>query len=218
MPKLSAPMYPLLIILSFMSIVWLSSCGKDAGNTPMDEDYHGYTASDIQDFQTVMASLEEAVPTRLDLSVEVQYRFLVRQMYLAGFTPDNSPQLFHAISSSRQSSPPGNGLTESPSVSISYLGTLDGVKYTAIGEVDFTEEARTVNLSLLIIDGLTGQFIAHASDANQDFSGKMTLTAAGSFHQSLVGQTVRAMMTYAYQTQAGIPVSGTITSTYTYRP
>jgi hypothetical protein len=198
--------------LCLAGMLGLSSCGIGSDTTQL-------TDSEIADFKAVLADVEEAVSTTMDLSDEVQYRFLIRQMELAGLTADSSPELYAAIDDNRESAsaPDGsNSLNESPTLSITTPTTSDGRTYTATAEVILPEPVQMITLTLSLYDETSTYLFAQNTEQKFYADGTVTITATGDYPS---GQGVFAMLLCTYVPQDGSsPVVMLMRSTTTSQP
>jgi hypothetical protein len=205
-------------------VLGLCSCGDLGLEIP------GLTDSEIADYQTVLANVEEAVPTEMDLTDETQYRFFVRQMQLSGFTADNSSELFTALELSLLSQANGstglcavngsNTVNELPTFSISKFETSDGMNYTATAEATLPVPVQVLTLTLELYDEDTCRIFSLDTEQKYNCSGMITLTSTGrSTLFSIPGKNITALLIWTYVSSSdGSPSTGLVRSTITTQP
>jgi hypothetical protein len=211
-------------VVCLTGVLGLCSCGDLGLEVP------GLTDNETADYQAVLANVEEAVPTEMDLTDEAQYRFFVRQMQLSGFTADNSSELFTALELSLLSSANGsNGLSglngsntvnETPTFSISKFETSDGMNYTAAAEANLPVPVQVLTLTLELYDENTCRIFSLDTEQKYNCSGTITITTTGrSSLFSIPGKNITALLIWTYVSLSdGSPSTGLVRSTVTFQP
>jgi len=76
----------MISVIGLAGALGLPSCGIIPAPETLE-----LTESELADFQAVTAEAQNGSTLKLDLSSDLHYRFLIRQLELAGQTEDNAP-------------------------------------------------------------------------------------------------------------------------------
>lgn len=171
-----------------------------------------------QDIEYVVNLSEMGKPMPLNLKDDIQYRFYMRQLELAGVTSETYPQLFRSIEESRaihrQSGIPQEafyntelGIEEAQEMNlITELGPTDEQQFFAAGLSSIIGGSNVTHLTLGLYDHENNPLgtVAQQVEYNSGENFGITVATQNS------SRYVKAVMTYFYELRSGKTISGTV--------
>ncbi|HVZ39354.1 MAG TPA: Hint domain-containing protein [Candidatus Kapabacteria bacterium] len=163
--------------------------------------------TDRDDIRQMIAHALPGVPTLLDFSNDMHYRFYLKQLELAGIDRQTYPEQFAVLAQSRQehqlngAPTAGDGYDFQPIQAISALGTDDDVAYDSSAFSSVPNQPYVSQMTLGMYD-LNGNPIGTAQFAQQYNAGTdLTVMTAGTAPPAT--PVVTALSSYMWQDQNG---------------
>ncbi len=182
---------------------------------------------DREDFNTMINNAPQGQPVELDFSNPVHYRFYVKQLHLAGITPDKYPQQFKVLEETkRKHEQEGFKKVERPLLSeintdvgisglitpiqtITSMGTSDGTNFASSALSSIANQPYLSQLTLGLYDqnnnpiGTPKFAQQHNSGTDLQVNATGALTSTATDVDSGTGSIATSLATYFWQGQHG---------------